>query len=87
MKKSKLIREGGIVQFWNTWAKGGQIDFQKLGNYIMNPPPQKERSIPTSAAMAMAIAKAEKEKVITDKKEVKDIPFSHNYKIYNNEKN
>ena len=37
----KHIREGGIVQFWNTWARGGQIDFQELGNYIMNPP-QKE---------------------------------------------
>ena len=86
MKKPKLIREGGIVQFWNTWAKGGQIDFQKLGDYIMNPPP-KERSIPTSAAMAMAIAKAEEKKVIIDKEEVKDIPFSHNYKIYGNEKN
>lgn len=80
----KHIREGGIVQFWNTWAKGGEIDFQKLGDYIMNPPP-KERSIPTSAAMAIAIA-GEK-KIITDKKEVKDIPFSHNYKIYGNEKN
>ena len=34
----KHIREGGIVQFWNTWARGGQIDFQELGNYIMNPP-------------------------------------------------
>ena len=87
MGKFKLIREGGIVQFWNTWAKGGEIDFQKLGDYIMNPPPRKEILIPTSAAMAMAIAKAEEEKVIINKKEVKDIPFSHNYKIYNNEKN
>ena len=82
--KKKYIREGGIVQFWNTWAKGGQIDFQKLGDYIMNPP-KKERSIPASAAMAVAIA--EEKKVITDKEEVKDIPFSHNYKIYGNEKN
>ncbi len=39
--EKKHIREGGIVQFWNTWARRGQIDFQKLGNYIMNPP-QKE---------------------------------------------
>lgn len=82
--EKKHIREGGIVQFWNTWSKGGQIDFQKLGDYIMNPPP-KERSIPTSAAMAIAVA--EEKKIITDKKEVKDIPFSHNYKIYGNEKN
>lgn len=84
--KKKYIREGGICRFWDIWAKGGQIDMQKLGDYIMNPPPI-ERSIPTSAAMAMAIAKAEEKKVITDKEEVKDIPFSHNYKIYGNEKN
>ena len=83
--EKKYIREGGIVQFWNTWARGGQIDFQKLGDYIMNPPPQKERSIPTSAAMAIAVVR--EKKVIIDKKEVKDIPFSHNYKIYGNEKN
>ena len=82
----KHIREGGIVHFWNTWAKNGERDFQKFGDYIMNPTPI-ERSIPTSAAWAMAIAKAEEEKVITNKKEVKDIPFSHNYKIYGNEKN
>ena len=66
--KKKYIREGGIVQFWNNWAEGGQIDFQKLGDYIMNPP-KKERSIPASATMADEIN--EDKKVITDKEKVK----------------
>ena len=78
--KKKNIREGGIVQFWNTWAEGGQIDFQKLGSYIMNPPP-KERSIPTSAA------RAEHKKAVTDNEGLKEIPFNRNYKIYSNGKN
>lgn len=82
----KYIREGGISKFWDDWAEGGQIDFQKLGSYIMNPPP-KEMSIPTSAAMAMAKARAEEKKDVTNNEGLKEIPFNRNYKIYSNEKN
>lgn len=82
----KYIREGGISKFWDDWAKGGQIDFQKLGSYLQNPP-KVERTIPTSAAMAMAKARAEEKQVVTDKEEVEEVPFNRNYKIYSNEKN
>lgn len=51
--KKKHIREGGIVQFWNTWARRGQIDFQKLG---MNPPPQKEMSSNKTMTLQEAIS-------------------------------
>jgi len=34
MKKKKYIREGGICQFWDTWAKNGTINYQELGEAI-----------------------------------------------------
>lgn len=30
-KKKKYIREGGICQFFDTWAKNGTINYQELG--------------------------------------------------------